>query len=55
MDSDVVMVMGLSEKYYDTIIVIKDQFEGGDLELMSFGRKAKLKQGHVVFASFFKS
>ena len=31
----------------------EDQFEGGDLELMAPGRKAKLKQGHAIcFASF---
>ena len=31
----------------------EDQFVGGDLELMSPGRKAKLKQGHAIcFASF---
>ena len=31
----------------------EDQFEGGDLELMAKGKKAKLKQGHaIIFASF---
>jgi PKHD-type hydroxylase len=31
----------------------EDQFEGGDLELMAPGKKAKLKQGHaIIFASF---
>ena len=31
----------------------QDQFEGGDLELMAKGKKAKLKQGHaIIFASF---
>ncbi len=31
----------------------ENQFEGGDLELMTPGKKAKLKQGHaVIFASF---
>ena len=31
----------------------ESQFEGGDLELMAPGKKAKLKQGHaIVFASF---
>jgi PKHD-type hydroxylase len=29
------------------------EFEGGDLELMAPGKKAKLKQGHaIIFASF---
>ena len=31
----------------------ENQFEGGDLELMAKGKKAKLKQGHaIIFASF---
>ena len=31
----------------------ENQFEGGDLELMAPGKRAKLKQGHaVIFASF---
>ena len=31
----------------------ENQFEGGDLELMTKGKKAKLKQGHaIIFASF---
>ena len=31
----------------------ENQFEGGDLELMAPGKRAKLKQGHaIVFASF---
>ena len=31
----------------------ENQFEGGDLELMASGKKAKLKQGHaIIFASF---
>tara|TARA_R100000008_G_scaffold75562_2_gene54878 strand:+ start:760 stop:1338 length:579 start_codon:yes stop_codon:yes gene_type:complete len=31
----------------------ENQFEGGDLEVMAPGKKAKLKQGHaVMFASF---
>ena len=31
----------------------EDQFEGGDLELMAPGKRAKLKQGHaIIFASF---
>ena len=31
----------------------ENQFEGGDLELMAPGKKAKLKQGHaIIFASF---
>jgi len=31
----------------------ENQFEGGDLELMGPGKKAKLKQGHaIIFASF---
>ena len=31
----------------------EDQFEGGDLELMGPGKRAKLKQGHaIIFASF---
>tara|TARA_R100001377_G_scaffold82236_1_gene62434 strand:- start:973 stop:1554 length:582 start_codon:yes stop_codon:yes gene_type:complete len=31
----------------------ESQFEGGDLELMAPGKKAKLKQGHAItFASF---
>ena len=31
----------------------ENQFEGGDLELMAPGKRAKLKQGHaIIFASF---
>ena len=31
----------------------ENQFEGGDLELMASGKRAKLKQGHaIIFASF---
>jgi len=31
----------------------ENQFEGGDLELMASGKRAKLKQGHaIMFASF---
>jgi len=31
----------------------ENQFEGGDLELMTKGKRAKLKQGHaIIFASF---
>ena len=31
----------------------EDQFEGGDLEVSSPGKFAKLKQGHaIIFASF---
>ena len=31
----------------------EDQFEGGDLELMAPGKRAKLRQGHaIIFASF---
>ena len=31
----------------------ENQFEGGDLELMAKGKRAKMKQGHaIVFASF---
>ena len=55
MDSDVVMLHEPPVRKISMTLLLspEDQFEGGDLELMSPGRKAKLKQGHAIcFASF---
>ena len=35
--------------------LLESEFEGGDLELMSEGKVAKIKQGHAIFfASFIR-
>ena len=55
MDSDVVMLHEPPVRKISMTLLLspEDQFVGGDLELMSPGRKAKLKQGHAIcFASF---
>ena len=55
MDSDVVMLHEPPVRKISMTLLLspEDQFEGGDLELMTPGKKAKLKQGHAIcFASF---
>ena len=37
------------------LVLIESEFEGGDLELMTEGKVAKIKQGHAIFfASFIR-
>ena len=55
MDCDVIMQHEPPVRKISMTLLLspEDQFEGGDLELMSSGKKAKLKQGHAIcFASF---
>ena len=55
MDSDVVMLHEPPVRKISMTLLLspEDQFEGGDLELMTPGKKAKLKQGYAIcFASF---
>ena len=55
MYSDVVMLHDPPVRKISMTLLLspEDQFEGGDLELMTPGKKAKLKQGHAIcFASF---
>ena len=55
MDSDVNMKHEPPVRKISMTLLLspENQFEGGDLELMASGKKAKLKQGHaVIFASF---
>jgi PKHD-type hydroxylase len=55
MDCDVAMAHEPPVRKISMTLLLspENQFEGGDLELMTPGKKAKLKQGHaVIFASF---
>ena len=55
MDSDVNMKHEPPVRKISMTLLLspENQFEGGDLELMASGKKAKLKQGHaIIFASF---
>ena len=55
MDCDVYMAHEPPVRKISMTILLshEDQFEGGDLELMAPGKKAKLRQGHaIMFASF---
>ena len=55
MDSDVNMQHEPPVRKISMTVLLspKNQFEGGDLELMAPGKYAKLKQGHAIcFASF---
>ena len=55
MDCDVAMTHEPPVRKISMTLLLspENQFEGGDLELMAPGKKAKLKQGHaVIFASF---
>ena len=55
MDCDVNMQHGPPVRKISMTVLLspEDQFEGGDLELMAKGKRAKLKQGHaMMFASF---
>ena len=55
MDSDVVMLHEPPVRKISMTLLLspEDQFEGGDLELITPGKKTKLKQGHAIcFASF---
>ena len=55
MDTDVTMQHEPPVRKISMTLLLspENQFEGGDLELMTPGKKAKLKQGHaVIFASF---
>ena len=55
MDCDVAMAHEPPVRKISMTLLLspENQFEGGDLELMAPGKKAKLKQGHaVIFASF---
>jgi len=55
MDNDVHMVHEPPVRKISMTLLLspENQFEGGDLELMAKGKRAKLKQGHaIIFASF---
>ena len=55
MDCDVAMAHEPPVRKISMTLLLspENQFEGGDLELMAPGKRAKLKQGHaVIFASF---
>ena len=55
MDCDVAMTHEPPVRKISMTLLLspENQFEGGDLELMAPGKRAKLKQGHaVIFASF---
>jgi PKHD-type hydroxylase len=55
MDCDVIMAHEPPVRKISMTLLLspEDQFEGGNLELMSPGRTTKLKQGHAIcFASF---
>ena len=55
MDSDVNMQHEPPVRKISMTLLLspENQFEGGDLELMAPGKRAKLKQGHaIIFASF---
>ena len=55
MDCDVAMAHEPPVRKISMTLLLspENQFEGGDLELMSPGKSTKLKQGHaVIFASF---
>ena len=55
MDCDVSMAHEPPVRKISMTLLLNDpsEFEGGDLELMTKGKKAKLKQGHaIIFASF---
>ena len=55
MDCDVAMAHEPPVRKISMTLLLspEHQFEGGDLELMAPGKRAKLKQGHaIIFASF---
>ena len=55
MDTDVTMQHEPPVRKISMTLLLspENQFEGGDLELMAPGKRAKLKQGHaIIFASF---
>ena len=55
MDSDVNMMHEPPVRKISMTVLLspENQFEGGDLELMTKGKRAPLKQGHaIIFASF---
>jgi len=55
MDSDVNMAHEPPVRKISMTVLLspENQFEGGDLEVMAKGKRAKMKQGHaIVFASF---
>ena len=55
MDCDVAMTHEPPVRKISMTLLLspENQFEGGDLELMAPGKRAKLKQGHaIIFASF---
>jgi PKHD-type hydroxylase len=55
MDSDVNMQHEPPVRKISMTVLLspENQFEGGDLELMAKGKRAKLRQGHaIIFASF---
>ena len=55
MDCDVAMAHEPPVRKISMTLLLNDpsEFEGGDLELMAPGKRAKLKQGHaIIFASF---
>ena len=55
MDSDVNMQHEPPVRKISMTLLLspENQFEGGDLELMTKGKRAKMKQGHaIIFASF---